>query len=440
MKKVITMLLLLALASSSMYACGDKKFDLGQNADETVAPVAEEVPVEIKSYADFEAAENLSLVKLETYVQGKQLHSGNKCGIYVENEAGEAYYLFQAGCSKETYDALVPGTKISAVGRKSAEWGDIIEIVDAKIEILEGHYEAPVKDITDLLGDEEALKEYRNKKVTFTYLDVSAVKTAQGDSKEDVHLVLTNGEKNMTFYVDHNMAEPNSLVFQNASALVATVDKVDVTCFLEWNKGMKPVVVSALGHIDTESNIQFKSPLVDGKCSLYIQNKESKSACRVIDLACTQEEYDALQLGSRVKISGLKSGGVGSLEILEATMTPVEGGETYDATPTGATNFIIGKDVGDSSYSMQLAKQIAQMKLEITEIAYNVGDSGKDIKFTFTNNGKIGRAYVEADFVKEDSELYKAAKNLVVGDVVDFYGYIFFEEMTAITITNIVKN
>ena len=90
----------------------------------------------VMTYDEYVDAELDSEVVIEAYVQAKQSWWEDKATLYTQDKEG-AYFIYNAACSEEDYDKLVPGTKVKVTGYKS-EWSGEVEITDASFEIEDG--------------------------------------------------------------------------------------------------------------------------------------------------------------------------------------------------------------------------------------------------------------------------------------------------------------
>lgn len=262
MKKLIA-LLLAALMVFAMAACNNT------TGNESTAPSTEattpstedttpssEAGVTVMTHAEFDAAELESEVVVDTYVQAVESWYKDACHIYAVSEDG-GYYIYGYTCTKEEADKLVPGTKIRVTGHK-AEWSGEVEIIDAKIEILEGTYTATATDVTDKLGTEE-LTDFMNNLVAIKGLTVAASKDAEGKEaaylysydgsgeagKSDLYFNVTDGTNIYTFTVNIYMigTGADSDVYKAVEALKIG-DKIDIEGFLYWYNGPQPHLTS----------------------------------------------------------------------------------------------------------------------------------------------------------------------------------------------------
>ena len=210
----------------------------------TEAPAEGEAEeVKVMNHEEFMAAELESEVCVETYVQGKQSYYAEKgtATIYAQSEDG-AYFLYNAAVSEEDYEKLVPGAKIKVTGFK-AEWSGEVEIIDAKVEILEGSFVPEVLDATELLGTEEIIA-HQNELVAFNGLTVEKVeyKGEKGDG-DDLYVTLKLNDASYNFCVESYLTDAESEVYKTVEGLKEG-DVVDVEGFLYWYEGVNPHITA----------------------------------------------------------------------------------------------------------------------------------------------------------------------------------------------------
>ena len=245
---------------------------------ETEAEVAAETEAEeasdVMSYEDFAAAEVDDPVVIETFVQAKQaLWEGNTnlgcdtATLYTQDEEG-GYFLYDIPVSAEVYEKLEEGTKIRVSGYKS-EWAGEVEVVAdddlTEVEIVEGEeFVAGPVDITEMLGDEEMIKQFMNQKVSFTEMTVEAVTggneteaedgaaedaaflygwDGSGSEGDDLYFSASKDGKVYTFVVESYLCGPDTDVYKAVKELKAG-DTIDMEGFLYWYEGMQPHITS----------------------------------------------------------------------------------------------------------------------------------------------------------------------------------------------------
>ncbi len=248
MKKLLTLVLVFALAMTALIGCTNEVPEevTGEVAEEnvieeTVHAVEETVEEEVKvmTYEEYVAAEIDAPVVIEAYVQGKQSWWDNKATVYTQDENG-AYFLYELACSEEDYALLETGTKIRVSGYK-AEWAGEIEIVDGTFEILEGSYVAEPVDATAWLGTDELIK-HQNELVYFTGMTVEEI-SFKNEGGDDIYVTLSKDGANYDFCVERYLTDPETEVYKAVSVLEAG-DVIDVTGFLYWYEGVNTHITS----------------------------------------------------------------------------------------------------------------------------------------------------------------------------------------------------
>ena len=258
MKKNIALALTLSMAFA--FSCTAMAEETTEAATEAATEAVSEAESEdvksegVMTYDEYMAAAVDDEVVIEAYVQAKQSWWEDKATLYTQDKDG-AYFVYNAACSEDDYAKLVPGTKIKATGYK-AEWSGEVEIADATIEIEDGEYIAPVKDVTDLLGKDELI-DYQNQFVSFKGMTVEAA--GQDESGNDVAFlynydgsgsdgddlyfnVSLNGET-YTFTVESYLCDNTTDVYKAVKELKIG-DKIDMEGFLYWYEGVNPHITS----------------------------------------------------------------------------------------------------------------------------------------------------------------------------------------------------
>ncbi len=239
MKKVLAMLLVLALAVS-MIACTQK------GGNDSAAEVTG------MTKAEYDAAAVDTEVEVVTYVQAKQGWWENEgvgmATFYTQAKDG-AYFLYNMPCSKEDYDKMTEGTQLKVKGFKS-EWSGEVEIIDATYEILDGKYVADALDATSLLGTDDLIK-HQNEKVSFTGLTVEAANEAgdaflynwdgSGSQGNDLYFNVSVNGQTYTFTVESYLCGPDTDVYKTVEGLKVG-DTIDAQGFLYWYEGAQPHV------------------------------------------------------------------------------------------------------------------------------------------------------------------------------------------------------
>ena len=260
MKKFIALLLALVMVMG-LVACGTTNNTPTTTEGTTTAATegtteASSGAVDIMTYADFAAAALETAVVVETYIQAYESWWDGEIDLYCQDEEG-AYYVYGVKCTEDEAAAFVPGTKVRVSGFKAA-WDGEVEIIDAKVEVLEGTYTVEsALDTTALLGT-DALEAEMNKLVAFKGLTVAASKDAAGNEAaflykwdgsgaqgDDLYFNVELNGNTYTFTVNAYMngTGTDSDVYKAVEALKVG-DKIDVEGFLYWYNGAQPHLTS----------------------------------------------------------------------------------------------------------------------------------------------------------------------------------------------------
>ncbi len=259
MKKLIALLLAMVMILG-LAACGaaqeEKEPSNEANTNEETSNTDNTDEVTVMTYAEYDAAELEAAVVVETYIQAYEAWWDGEIDLYCQDEDG-AYYVYGVKCTEEEAAAFVPGTKIRVSGFKTA-WDGEVEIVDAKVEVLEGTYTVEAAtDVTALMGTEE-LEAEMNKLVAVKGLTVAASKNAAGEEVaylykwdgsgaqgDDLYFNVSLGDATYTFTVNAYMngTGADSEVYKAVEGLKIG-DKIDVEGFLYWYNGAQPHLTS----------------------------------------------------------------------------------------------------------------------------------------------------------------------------------------------------
>ncbi len=179
-----------------------------------------------------------------------------------------------------------------------------------------------------------------------------------------------------------------------------------------------------------ETYVQAKQSWWENKATFYTQNEEG--AYFIYEMPCTEEEYNALTVGTKIRVTGYKIEWSGEIEISEATFEVLEG--NYVAEPVDVTD-LLGKDELIEKQNML----VSFTDLTIEKIEYKNGEPGDDIYVTVSKDGASYDFCVEVYLTGTDTDVYKAFADLAAGDVVDMEGFLYWYNGVNTHITSVVK-
>ena len=182
-----------------------------------------------------------------------------------------------------------------------------------------------------------------------------------------------------------------------------------------------------------ETYVQAKQSWWENKATIYTQDADG--GYFIYELPCTEDEYNKLVPGTKIKVTGYKSEWSGEVEIVDATYE-IESGDTYVAKATDVTN-LLGKDELASKQNIFAAFKgltiEASKDANGADVAYlykwdGSGTEGDDLYFNASVGGQTYTFTVESYLCGADTEVYKAVQGLEVGQTVDMEGFLYWYE------------
>jgi hypothetical protein len=195
--------------------------------------------------------------------------------------------------------------------------------------------------------------------------------------------------------------------------------------------------------VTIEAYVQAHQSWWEDKITVYAADKEG--AYFLYEMACSEDDSKKLTPGTKIKAKGFKSEWSGEIEITDATFEIEEG--SYIAEAKDVTD-LLGKD----ALADEMNRFVSFTDLEIVAskdgngneapFLYNwdgSGEEGNDVYFNVSKDGATYTFLVRAYLTGPDTDVYKTAKTLKVGDKIDCEGFMYWYEgpnphITGITI------
>lgn len=181
-----------------------------------------------------------------------------------------------------------------------------------------------------------------------------------------------------------------------------------------------------------ETYVQGKQSWWEDKATVYTQDKDG--AYFLYDMACPEEDYEKLEVGTKIKVTGYKAEWAGEVEVVDATFEILDG--EYIAEALDVTD-LLGKDEliehQNEFVSFKGMTVEASKDADGNEAAYlyswdGSGQEGDDLYFNVSLNGETYTFTVESYLCDSTTDVYKAVKELEVGDVIDMEGFLYWYE------------
>ena len=185
-----------------------------------------------------------------------------------------------------------------------------------------------------------------------------------------------------------------------------------------------------------------------GTATVYLQDQDG--GYFAYDMACTQEDYDAMVEGTKIQVSGFKAEWSGEIEIMDGQLDEIIADDTFVAEAFDATSLL-----GTEELEQHQNEKVSFTGLTVApskdangnEVAflYNYdgsGTQGDDVYFNVTvgDSEEVYSFLVESYLCGSDTEVYKAVEALEVGQTIDCEGFLYWYEganphITSLTVT-----
>lgn len=181
-----------------------------------------------------------------------------------------------------------------------------------------------------------------------------------------------------------------------------------------------------------EAYVQAKQSWWQDQATVYAQDKDG--AYFLYNMACSQENYDKLTEGTKIKVIGYKAEWAGEVEIIDATFVIMDGNyvaEPVDVTAMLGTDELINHQNEKVAFKGMTVE--ASQDADGNEVAFlyswdGSGQDGDDLYFNVSYNGQTYSFTVESYLCDSTTEVYSAVKNLKVGDKIDLEGFLYWYE------------
>ena len=168
-----------------------------------------------------------------------------------------------------------------------------------------------------------------------------------------------------------------------------------------------------------ETYVQAKQSWWDNKATLYTQDQDG--GYFIYEMACSEEEYNKLTPGTKIKVTGVKSEWSGEVEIVDATYEIEEG--NYVAQPVDVTSLL-----GTDALAEKQNQLVSFTDMTVEAVAYKNEQPGDDIYVTLSKDGNNYEFCLEYYLNGSDETFYNLVGGLEAGQTVDVEGFLYWYE------------
>ncbi len=209
-----------------------------------------------------------------------------------------------------------------------------------------------------------------------------------------------------------------------------TADDVKVLTYAEFLAAETDSKVTVEAYVQAKQS-WWKDDKGVGKATVYTQDKDG--AYFIYDLPMEEDQYNKLTVGTKIRVSGTKAVWEGEIEIMNGTLDKVLEG-SYVAPAVDVTAKLGTDDLAtymNRFVSFKGMTVAAKKDAEGNDAVYlykwnGSGQDGDDLYFDVTLDGKTYTFTVESYLCGKDSDVYKAVKELKVGDKIDMEGFLYW--------------
>lgn len=201
---------------------------------------------------------------------------------------------------------------------------------------------------------------------------------------------------------------------------------------LEKSEGVMTYAEYAEAAIDDEvvieAFVQAKQSWWDDKATVYLQDPDGAYFC--YEMECSEEDYDLLVEGQKIKVTGFKAEWSGEIEITDATFEIEDG--LWISEPVDATDLLGTDELIDLQN-----QRVSFADMTVVSIAFKNDQPGDDIYVTLSLDDEEYEFCLEYYLNGDDADFYDLVSNLQEGDLVDVEGFLYWYEGPNTHITSV---
>lgn len=168
-----------------------------------------------------------------------------------------------------------------------------------------------------------------------------------------------------------------------------------------------------------ETYVQAKQSWWENAATFYTQDQDG--AYFIYNMACSEEDFEKLTPGTKIKVTGVKSEWSGEIEIVDATFEIEDG--SFIATAKDATSLLGTDDL------INLQNQLVSFTdMTVEVVSYKNEQPGDDIYVTLSKDGNNYEFCLEYYLNGSDEEFYNLVGGLEAGQTVDVEGFLYWYE------------
>lgn len=227
---------------------------------------------------------------------------------------------------------------------------------------------------------------------------------------------------------DYSATELNAPANADTFEDIDYEDVVGRTSYNEYAEAPNGTYVVVETFVQGKQAWWFDSEDNTGKGTIYTQSYDG--GYFLYEVPLTEEEYNALEVGTHIMVYGFKAEWDGEIEIIDAEIKILDN-YTWVAFPQDATALLGTAEIEDLRDSKVYFGNMTVVASNDAGDAFlykwnGSGNVGDDIYFKASVNGKTYTFVIESYLTPDGSEAYEAAQALKVGDVINMEAFLYW--------------
>ncbi len=180
--------------------------------------------------------------------------------------------------------------------------------------------------------------------------------------------------------------------------------------------------------VTVDTYVQAKQSWWADKATLYTQDQDG--AYFIYEMPISQEDYEKLVPGTKIRVTGYKAEWAGEIEITDVSAWIIsEDAEPFIAEAADVTALLGTDELAAHQNQLVAFKGMTVEAYDESGAAFaykNANDKTDDLYFKVSKDGATYDFCVEFYLCGQDTEVYKAVEALNVGDVIDLEGFLYW--------------
>ena len=179
----------------------------------------------------------------------------------------------------------------------------------------------------------------------------------------------------------------------------------------------------------------------DGQGVITVFLQDNMGGYLAYEMACSEADSAKLTPGTKIRVTGVKGEWNGEVEIVNATFEFLNENDRFVANAFDATSLLGTETLASHMNEYVSFKALTVVAQDENNVIYynwdNSGSVGNDIYFKVTDGESEYVFVIESYLTGSNTDVYKAAQALAVGDLIDVNAFLYWYEGAQPWVTSI---